>query len=301
MAINSPFYGMTVFCAVIDNGGFGAAAKAMGHAASHVSKEIQSLETRLGTRLINRTTRSLSLTEAGEKYYINARQIIEDALNANRQITEGSQRPSGLIKMSIPISLSQVCINDWLAEFMTSHGDIRLEVEVSERMVDIVGEGFDLVIRAGSLTDSRAIARKLGSSPACLVASPEYLEINGTPTHPDDLRHHRTIDYGNRVGAASWKFGNGNTTTSVKLLPEVKCNNAALELALAVGGIGITRLPEFMCASDIAKGNLLELLKSHFDRNIDIHAIFASRENMPVRVRLMIEFLADKFSHDPRF
>ena len=296
MTIN-PFEGMIIFCSVVEHNGFGTAARALGHAPSHISKQIALLETNLGTRLLNRTTRTFSLTHAGERYYHSAKQVIHDAKNAKNQISQDALIPAGLVKIGIPVSLSQTCINKWLGGFLTRYPEIRLQVEVSDRMADIVAEGFDLVIRVGTLPDSQHIARKLATSASRIVAAPSYLEKYGVPLKPQELSQHQIISYNMHSPITVWEFSTSNAKpTPVKLSPRVICNSAELELELAISGAGITRLPGFVCQDEIDKGKLVTVLDKYDTRVIDIHAIFASKQNLPKRVRVLIDYLAEKFS-----
>jgi DNA-binding transcriptional LysR family regulator len=180
----SLFDGMIVFCAVVENNGFSAAARKLATTPSYVSKEIARLEHRLNARLLNRTTRKVSMTDAGRHYYERARQIVEDAQSAENQAISASSKPSGLLKISVPVSFSLSYLNNWLPEFLRAYPDIRLDIEASDRMADIVSEGFDVVVRAGRLDDSELVAKRLTSSRMMVVAAPGYLQNAGTPRHP---------------------------------------------------------------------------------------------------------------------
>ena len=287
---------MIVFCAVVENEGFTAAARALGHTPSHVSKEIARLEERLGARLLNRTTRSVSLTDAGERYFERARQIVDDAQRAHDQIVGAASTPSGLLKISVPVSISLSCLNAWLPEFLNGYPDIRLAIETSDRMVDIVGEGFDVVVRAGSLDDSDLVARRLSTSRLLIVASPDYLERAGTPKKPEDLVDHVLIDFAHRDLASRWRFSSSDDRSiSVPVSPRVVCNSGETEEALAIAGIGITRLPSFICQKAINSGTLVPILEPFENPPIGIYAIYPSRLQLASKVRVFVDFLTDKF------
>lgn len=293
----SLFDGMALFCAVVEHSGFTAAARKLGHTPSHISKQVARLEERLGTRLLNRTTRSVSLTDAGARYFESARRIIEDARAARDQIHEASSRPSGLLKISVPVSLSLSCLNDWLPEFLNAYPDIRLNVEASDRMVDMVAEGIDVVVRAGHLKDSDLVARKLATSRLMMVASPKYLSAHGTPEHPEDLTQHALVDFSRREITSTWNFVDANNQRiSVPVSPRVICNSAETEEAMAIAGIGITSLPGFACQNALGSGALMPILEAYELPPIGIYAIYPSRSNLPKKVRVFVDFLTEKFA-----
>ena len=296
---NQLFDGYVVFCAVVETGGFTAAARKLGHTASHVSKEIGRLEARLNCRLLNRTTRSVSLTEAGSRFYENIRVLIDDAQDAQQAVLDTADRPSGLLKISSPVSISLSCLNRWLPEFLGMYPDIRLEFEASDRMADVVGEGFDIVVRAGHLKDSELIAHPLGKSRLLTVASPSYLEKAGVPGSPDDLGSHVLIDFAGRELARAWDFaGTGQRKINVAINPRVICNSAESELALALAGVGITRLPSFACKAELDAGRLVPILEEFEKPPIGIFAIYPSRANLPKKSRVFVDFLAGKFRRE---
>lgn len=254
------------------------------------------MEERLGVRLLNRTTRRVSLTDAGERYFERARQIVEDAHRARDQIMAAARSPSGLLKISVPVSISLSHLNDWLPEFLNRYPDIRLAVETSDRMVDIVGEGFDVVVRAGSLDDSDLVARRLSTSRQLIVASPDYLKRAGTPKTPKDLSDHVLIDFAHRDLASRWRFtGSDGRSISVPVSPRVVCNSGETEEALAIAGVGITRLPSFICKEAINLGSLVPILEPFDNPSIGIFAIYPSRLQLASKVRAFVDFLIDKF------
>lgn len=298
MNINtSLFDGMILFCAVVENGGFTAAARKLGHTPSHVSKEIARLEERLGVRLLNRTTRSISLTDAGSRYFEKARHIIEDARRAEDQILSAAGTPSGLLKISIPVSFGLSCLNAWLPEFLSLYPDIRLSIDADDRIVDIVAEGFDVVVRAGQLDDSDLVAKRLMTSRLLIVASPDYLERAGTPETPEDLANHVLIDFSHRRLANTWQFSDhGGHNISIPVSARVTCNSGETEEALAIAGIGITRLPSFVCQRAIDSSALASILEPFENLPIGIYAIYPSRLQLAPKVRVFVDFLNDKFS-----
>ncbi|MCP4382142.1 MAG: LysR family transcriptional regulator [Hyphomicrobiales bacterium] len=294
------FDGMIVFCEVVEANGFAAAARNLGHAASHVSKEVARLEARLGTRVLNRTTRTISLTEAGRAYYDQARQVIEDARCAQERILSANEKPFGLLRVSAPVSLSLTTLNRWLPEFLDRYPEIRMQVDSSDRRVDLVAEGFDVVVRAGRLDDTDLIATRLDTARLLTVAAPDYLGGHGTPATPADLTGHTLIDFSQREIAARWSYrGEGGTTVAVTVAPRVVCNSAETEAALAIAGVGITRLPSFACSAELVSGALVPILEAFEEPPIGVYAVYPSRAHLAAKVRVFVDFLRLKFKETP--
>ncbi len=289
------FDGMVLFCAVVDQTSFSAAAKLLGHTPSHVSKEIQRLETRLGTRLLNRTTRRISLTEAGQIYYDNARRLVEDAGAVQDRLHALGDRPFGELRMSVPVIFAQSCLHHWLPEFLERYPEVSLQIDISERRADLVGEAIDLAVRIGTLPESDLIARELFRTPGVMIASPAYLARHGTPQVPEDLAGHSLIDFSFHQTTQHWDFylPDGGTTR-VPVSPRVRCNAAETEKMLALLGVGITRLPELACREELVQGSLVSLLEDYQRPPSGVHVLYPSKENMPSKTRAMIDFLVEK-------
>ena len=290
---------MVLFCAVVERNSFSEAAKRLGHTPSHVSKEIARLEARLGTRLLNRTTRKISLTESGRVYYDNARRIVGDAQLIEDHIQTLGDRPFGELKMSVPVIFAHGCLNRWLPEFMGLYPDVTLDIEVSDRKADLIAEGIDLVVRIGDLPSSDLIARELFQTELPTVASPDYLKAYGTPRHPQDLAGHQLIDFSYRDVAHSWSFPNpdGGLVT-VGIDPRVRCNSAEMEKALALAGCGITRLPKLAYHREYEAGFLVKLLEEFEPKPAGVHLVYASKESLPPKTRAMADFLIKKTSEE---
>ncbi|WP_136658948.1 LysR family transcriptional regulator [Nitratireductor sp. XY-223] len=287
------FDGMIIFCAVVDANGFAAAAERLGHSASHISKEIARLEERLGARLLNRTTRTLSLTEVGRVYYEQASMIVEDAREIRNRIVAAGDTPTGLLRVSVPVSFARNYLDAWLPDFMETFKNVRLHVEASDRMVDVVAEGFDVVVRAGRLDDTGLIARRLMTSRLLTVASPDYLSRQGTPQTPAELTGHTLIDFSYRRIATTWEYmGAGDKKVSVSVAPRLVCNSAETEMAAALAGVGITRLPSMACETEIASGALVPILTRYEEDPIGVFALYPSREHLAAKVRAFVDFLA---------
>ncbi|MBT3790600.1 MAG: LysR family transcriptional regulator [Alphaproteobacteria bacterium] len=283
--------GITVFTAVVENGGFSAAAKKLGRSVSFVSKAVTKLEERLKVRLLNRTTRSVVPTDTGQAYYERCRQIVSAALEAEHDMAASHQTPQGHLKISMPVSFGRSYLNDALPEFLNTYPLITLNADLNDRFVDVIAEGYDVVIRAGILKESSLIARKLGSSRLMTLASPAYLEKHGTPQVPEDLKAHACISWAG-FHTAHWTFANpeGQSIT-VQIEPRIICNSAELELPMALNSVGITQLPGFICNQEVANGSLVPVLCDYEVPPIGIYAVYPHRVHLSAKVRVFVDFL----------
>ncbi|MFV9615556.1 MAG: LysR family transcriptional regulator [Gammaproteobacteria bacterium] len=287
--------GVAVFVGVINSGSFTAAAQALGHSTSYVSKEITRLEKRLGSRLLNRTTRTISLTDAGRAYFERCNQIVIDAENAERSISQLQDKPRGLLRVNAPVSFASIYLLDYLSEFMNRFSEITLEVEFNDRMIDVVAEGYDVVIRAGKIQDSNLVARKFTTSKSVVVASPDYLKKNGRPSQASELEQHACLAYSLLPNSTLWNFVKDGSHTAVNINPRLMANNAGLEVAMAKNGVGIGRLPLFCCEQEITKGTLEIILQDYEQPEIGVYAVYPHRQYLTARVRAFVDFLVDKF------
>ena len=289
--------GIDVFVRVVETGGFTAAARHLGKSTSFVSKEVTRLENRLGARLLNRTTRSISLTETGSLYFEQCRQIVADATQAERSISESHATPHGVLKLSAPVSFGLGYLANVLPDFLHANPEVSLDIGFDDRMVDVIGEGFDLVLRVGHLRDSSLIAKQISSSRSVTVASPHYWNQFGRPDHPAELASHNCITYSLMHAPDRWEYSSptGRPVT-VNIKSRVRCNSAELECALALAGHGVTRLPEFACASELAQGTLESVLEDFAQPSLGIYAVYPHRHHLSAKVRAFIDFLAAKFS-----
>jgi DNA-binding transcriptional LysR family regulator len=287
--------GVAVFVGVINTGSFTAAAEALGHSTSYVSKTVSRLEKRLGSRLLNRTTRTISLTDVGKSYFERCNQIIIDAENAERSISQLQDTPRGLLRVNAPVSFGSIYLLDHLSKFMNSFPEITLEVEFNDRMIDVVAEGYDVVIRAGQIPDSNLVARKFTTSKSIVVGSPDYFKKNGRPETANELEHHACLAYSLIPNPTLWEFIKDGNRTAVKITPRLMCNNAAVEVAMAVNGVGIGRIPLFCCEQELAKGELEIILDDYEQPEIGVYAVFPHRQYLTAKVRAFVDFLVERF------
>lgn len=290
------FDGMVIFTQVIECGSFSGAASATGHSNSYISKELNKLESRVGVRLLNRTTRSISLTPEGQAYYEQCQQIVNDANDAMALLTDSHITPSGVLKISCPTSFAQTYLTEVVSEFMHSYPAVKLVLDLNDRHVDLIQDGFDLVIRAtDKLTESSLVCRKIYSCKAYTVSSPQYLSRYGTPITAEQLSEHQCICYSNLQQPNRWRYQhvdnrNVDVTVSAKLL----CNSASMELAMVLAGHGICRLPEFAMIEALHENKLTVLLNDYIEPTIDVYAIYPSRKHLSPKVRCFIDLLIAK-------
>lgn len=291
------FDGIYLFHTVVEQEGLSAAARVLGHTPSHVSKELARLEARLGTRLLNRTTRTISLTETGRTYFENARRMIADTRAVEDRLNVLGDRPFGELRMSVPVVFAHSCLNEWLPEFLERYPEIKLNIDVSERRADMIAEGIDLLVRIGNLPPSDLIARELFKTEGVTVAAPSYLEQHGVPAHPSELEGHDLIDFSFHGPTQNWTYlSPGGAQISVPVSPRIRCNDAQTEKSLAVAGRGITRLPKLSCKAELDDGALVSLLTDFATPPAGVHVIYASRDNLAAKTRAMIDFLVEKSS-----
>lgn len=287
--------GMAVFVAVINAGSFTAAALSLGRSTSYVSKEVTRLENRLGSRLLNRTTRTISLTDAGRAYYERSSQIVIDAENAERSINQLQETPSGLLRINAPASFSSKYLFDVFAQFMQRYPEVKLEIELNDRIIDVVAEGYDVVIRVGEIKDSNLVARKLTSSKVVTVASPDYLKRKGIPQRVDDLTLHDCITYSLLPLPSQWSFYKDGVRSSISVEPRAVCNTSALEVAMVLNGIGITRLPLFTCEQEVERGDLKIIFEDYEQMKLDVYAVYPHRQFLTAKVRAFVDFVVESF------
>lgn len=293
---SSLFDGLAIFVGLVNSKSFTKAALASGHSASHISKQVNKLEGRLGVRLLNRTTRQLSLTAEGKLYYEQCQQIVLDAQQAQGAILGQQQSPKGLLKISCPVFLGVSKLNRIFADYMSEYPNVDLELELNDRKVDLVSEGFDIAFRATpKMADSSLISRKLMSVETLVVASPDYLAKYGTPNTPFELSAHKTICYSNIKQPNIWEFIDlDGQYKSVQVSSHVLTNNAEMEVVLCVLGKGIMQMPKFNLQGQLERGELVELFNDYPKRQVNLYLVYPSRQHMSSKVRSFIDFVVNR-------
>jgi DNA-binding transcriptional LysR family regulator len=291
---------MRAFIDVVEAEGFSAAARKIGRSKALLSKYVRELEDELGALLLNRTTRQFSLTEAGHTYYKRATEIVREIDNLADAVRESSGDVRGRIKLSAPRTFADAPIGRSLIDFALAHPDIVLEIDLDDRFVDLVEEGFDLAIRITRLESSSLIARRLAPFSVRLCASPELIEKYGEPRHPRDLADKPCIIDTNGRWLSNWPFiGDDSELTSVSVSGPIEVNSPMAARAAAVAGLGFAILPGFIAAADIEQGKLIPVLNDRMPTGGGIFAVYPHRRYLPAKVRVFVDFLVQWFKQSP--
>ena len=282
-----------VFLAVAETAGFASAARRLNVTTAAVSKSVSRLEVRLGVRLFHRTTRKVRLSEAGKTYYLHARQAFEHAAAAEDAVRQINREPSGRLRVAAPMSFGLERLAVWIPEFLSRYPNISLDMNLDDRTVDLVEGAYDLAIRIGQLPDSGLIARRLGSLPVHLVASPEYLARHDTPEHPHELQEHNCLLFSHTGSGAAWSFHRdaGDGPVSVSVAGNYRVNSSMALRTAVLAGTGIARIPAYQVDRYLESGNLKKLLPEWQLEPLEAHAVLPERVQVPVKTRLFIEFV----------
>lgn len=289
------------FVKVVELQSFSKAAASLGMTKSAVSKQVQSLEDALKVRLLNRTTRTVRLTDEGELFYQQARTIVEAAMEAERSVKNLNEQPSGTLRLNAPEALGLYHLAPALTEFATLYPDIVLEVNFTDKFINILEEGVDVTIRVASLTDSSLIARKLAHCQIVWAASPDYLKKHGTPKHPDELINHRFIEYSFTERPREVRYrGPDGKSGMAPISVALRSNNGHLLRQAALAGIGIVVAPSFIVGEDIKSGALTRVFPDFQpDPERNIYALFPHNRHMSAKVRLFVDFISARFGGKP--
>lgn len=292
------FQEMRVFAAVVDSGSFVAAADTLEMSKAAVSRYVTELETRLGVRLLHRTTRRLSLTREGEVFVARCKELLAGIEEAEAEISERSAQAVGLLKVSAPISFGVLRLAPLWGGFLAAYPRIELEVALSDRLVDLVDEGFDMAVRIGRLSSSSLVSRQLSRTRMVLCASPQYLQGHGHPRKPGDLAEHTVLAYSLLAMGNTWQFEGPHGRESVTIRPRLNTNNGDTCRAAALEHQGIILEPSFLVQDDLHSGKLVELLPQYRSVELGIHAVYPTRKHVLPKVRLLIEYLAQALERD---
>lgn len=285
---------MVVFASVVDAGSFTGAAKKLGQPKSTLSRRITRLENRLGVRLLQRTTRALHLTDAGETYYAYCARVAAEAQEAEEAINNTKAEPSGPLKITAPINFATIL--PWLvAGFMERYPKVTVQILCTDNLVDIIGEGVDAAFRFGDLQDSSFIARKLGSDRGVLCASPAYLKSAPPLDRPEDMVNHHCISYNAPPLGGSWNFHGPKGIQTVKVYPRLAAYNLEIMRGATLAGIGVCQLPLALCGADIDAGRLQVLLPDWSFGGVDLNLLYPSSRLLSSKARAFIDFAVEKF------
>jgi DNA-binding transcriptional LysR family regulator len=289
---------MRAFTAVAEALSFASAARRLGTSPAQISKLVSRLEDQLGARLLNRTTRTVSLTDTGRAYFERAREVLGDYDALQASVRDGAG-PRGLIRISVPGTFGTWQVSPVLLDFAALHPQVSLEVFFSDRLVNLVEEGIDLAVRIADLSDSTLIARRLAPVRIVTCASRSYLEKNGEPKKPEDLAAHKTIIDLNLKDPSTWHFGPQNRPIPVRVTSRLRFANPSVCAAAARGGFGIFFGPAFVVADDLRRGNLRVLLKRFEPPPLAVYAVYPHARHLAPKVRALVDFLVERFAGVP--
>ena len=291
---------MAAFVRVVDFNGFSAAASSLGLTPSAVSKLVTRLETRLGVRLLQRTTRALHLTEEGEVFYAAARRIVGEIETLETEIAGHSGTPHGLLRVTTSLAFAAHQLAPVLPEFLARHPLVQLDLLPTDRVIDLVEEGIDIAVRIGRLTDTSFMARRIGEDRRLICAAPSYLANHGTPRRPEELARHNCIVSRERAHLNRWPFKIDGQVTEIEVGGRVAMSEGELQMQLALHGIGIARLTRLTLAGAIRDGTLVPLLGDFSaEEPVPIHAVYPHRRHLAAKVPAFVNFLIEKFTPPP--
>jgi len=294
------FQAMRAFVTVVELGSFARAADRLDLSVSAVSRQVAELEAHLDARLLNRTTRRLSLTEPGRAFHERSLQLLADVEEAEQEAGGGTATPRGTLKLTCPITYGVRVLAPRIAGFLARYRDVRVDVELSDRLVDLVDEGFDLAVRIGMIRAPNLVARRIGRVRIVCCASPAYLAKHGTPAVPADLAKHACLTYEYGPLRGQWRFvGRDGTEHLQRVGGPLHANNGRMLAALAVEGAGLCYEPDFIVGPELASGRLVPLLADYATPDIPVHAAYPSRRHLSAKVRAFVDWLGKETEPDP--
>ncbi|TDG13615.1 LysR family transcriptional regulator [Seongchinamella unica] len=277
---------------VVRLGSFTRAAEDLGVSRSHVSRQINALENRLDAQLLLRTTRKVSTTDAGRAFYLQCRQILDNLEEAEQAVLDLQARPRGILRVTVAGAFGEDFVAPAALDFMSQHGDLSVELHFSNRLRDLISEGYDLAIRAGTLKDSSLIARRISSRKLLTCAAPDYLRRNGTPGTIHALTNHNCL-----LGTLdTWRFQENGRHQDLRVSGNWRSNNGRALLHAARTGLGLVQLPSFYLAEDLRAGKLIPVLEGNNPTDTGVWAVYPHNRHLSAKVRLFVNFLADRFA-----
>jgi DNA-binding transcriptional LysR family regulator len=284
---------MSSFVAVVEAGSFVGAAQNTGLSKAAVSRHVGELEQRLAVRLLHRTTRRLSLTEEGRMFFERAKELLESIDEAESQLTLRAGEASGVIRVNAPLTFGTLHLAPLWGPFADANPKASLDITLSDRVVDVVDEGYDLAIRITAIPDSTLVTRKLASTRMVLCASPAYLKRRGIPIHPQELARHAVISYSYWSTRDVWHFTGPEGPVDVRIASRIHTNNGDTCRRVALAHHGIILQPDFIVGEDLRCGELVEVMPAYRSIEVGIYAVYPSRKNLPLKTRRLIDFLAE--------
>jgi DNA-binding transcriptional LysR family regulator len=290
---------MEVFTRVVELGGFSAAARALGMTPSAISKLVGRLETRLGTRLVNRSTRTLQVTPEGRLFYDRGIALLADLDEIERSVAQ-AEIPSGRIRVSANVPVGRQLLLPIVPAFLEAYPKLSLELSLTDQVIDLLEQRTDVALRSGPLKSSRLVARKLGGVRMIIVGAPDYLARHGVPKTPDELARHNRLSFNYARAANGWPLIEAGIERSIPPLGNVQVSDGDALRMLAISGVGLVRLASFIVHDDIAAGRLLPVLETFNPGDIDeLHAVYLGQRGLlPLRIRVFLDFRAGKIKID---
>lgn len=289
---------LQAFVKVVQTGSFTRAAEVLQTQKAHLSRVVTQLERELGVRLLERTTRSLSLTEIGREFFERAVGILASVDDVQRVVQKAQGTPRGVLKLTCGVEFGMIAVSGWISDYLNRYPEVRVDADYAGRLVDIVHEGFDLAIRVGPLADSTLAARKLGELHYGLFVSPDYIARRGKPDHPDGLKTHETLAFAGGSHQSTWTLQREGQAVKVELAPRLKANNVFAVRDAAAAGLGIAQLPLIVAASLEESGRLSRVLPTWSPAPVPVHAVFASSRYLTPKVRAFIDLAVARMQQE---
>ena len=290
---------MRAFIRVAETGSFSAAARSSATTQATISKRVAALEEILDVKLLIRSSREQSLTEAGQRYFEQCKPILEAIDEAENIARCDSQTPRGLLRITASVDFGRQILSPLLQDFMAKYPDIQIDLVLSNYYLDLIAGGIDVAIRAGQFTDSSLVAKQLGNLSLHLVASPEYIEKHGQPTHPKELETHDCLLYSPANNPRRWQFFEAGKTFGVFVNGKFQCDDGELILDMVLGGFGISLLPYWVVHEKLASGELKLLLEDFVLPLTDIKMVYPDRKHLPLKTRCFLDFMVEKIVEHP--
>jgi DNA-binding transcriptional LysR family regulator len=286
---------LSSFLAVVRAGSFVGAADATGLSKAAVSRHVAELEAHLGVRLLHRSTRRLSLTDDGQRFNARASELIALMEELEGETVARGGDAAGVLRINAPLTFGNLHLAPLWPRFIAAHPKVSLDITLTDRLVDLVEEGYDLAIRITSLASSQLVSRRLATTRIVLCASPGYLATHGTPTHPRELSDHQVISYSYWTGGDNWRFTGPEGDVQVRVKPRIHTNSGDTCRAAALEDQGLILQPDFLVGPDLRQGALVEVLPGYRSIELGIHVVFATRKHLPVKTRRLVDFLVESF------
>ena len=290
---------MAIFAAVVDAKSFSEAARRMGLSKGAVSKAVTHLEKSIGARLLNRTTRSMSVTEAGAEFYTHCARIVEEYEQARHSVGRFHSAPRGLLRVSAPVAFGTLHIAPALPQFLARNREVRIDMSIGDRFVDLADEGFDVAIRIVKEPALTLVARRLAPVNRKIVATPGYFRRHGVPKRPAQLKEHNCLTYTYFNPQDSWRLRGPAGDITVPISGNLRLNDDEALTAAVLGGLGIALLPTFLIGRALQEGRLRAVLSDHVPSERHIYAVYLPNRHLPAKVRAFIDFLVERFSPTP--